>query len=238
MSCGATEAHHVHRLAEAVRPLLVGAARYEPEPDPLRICMLACLDFQMRGTAVEKSLHHFYHEAAGALGIRDLATLTTYLEKTPSDEEAAVALWGARYWTRLALLRQLIAFFRECGATGPSSVILSTPPFILSEAKNLEGGQAAAEIEAMRRWGRSADFKRDFQGKVKGLGYNTFVRMVQQLGANTAAPTGWTCHYVDGVLGMTPKDGCLVEVLNAAADTIGQPRAHVDWAIRRRQAHP
>lgn len=230
MSCGLDAEPHVHHLAEAVRPLL-GIRTYQPEPDPLRVCMLACLDFQMRGAAVEKSLKHFYGGAAATLGIQDLASLHAYLEQTPSDEAAAVALWGARYWTRAALLRLLVGFFRERGATAPSSVILS-------RAKNLEGAQAAAEIEAMRRWGRQAGFKQDFQGKVKGLGYTTFVRMVQQLGANTAAPTGWTCHFVDETLGKTPKDDCLVGLLNGAADALGRPRADVDWVIRWHQGHP
>jgi len=214
MSCGLTEGPHVERLAAAVGPLLVAAPAYEPEPDPLRICMLACLDFQMRGAAVEKSLNHFYERAAGKLAIEDLSSLRMYLEGTSSDEEAAVALWGARYWTRAALLRQLVGFFLR-----------------------IRSGHEP-EIEAMRRWARDAQFKRDFQGTVKGLGYNTFVRMAQRLGANTAAPTGWTCHYVAETVGKEPTDQCLVEVLNAAADRLSHPRADVDWAIRRHQGHP
>lgn len=214
MSCGLTEANHVHRLATTVQPILANARPYEPEPDPTKIAMLACLDFQMRGTAVDKSLNHFYGEAAARLGIKDLTSLRAYLEKTPPDEEAAVAMWGARYWTRAALLRQLTAFFLQMR----------------------QGNEP--EIEAMRRWAQGAEFKRDFQGKVKGLGYNTFVRMAQQLGANTAAPTGWTCHYVADALGKEPKDECLVGVLNAAADKLSKPRADVDWAIRRAQGHP
>ena len=214
MSCKMTEPGHVQRLAATVRALLDGPP-YGPEPDPLRICMLACLDFQMRGAMVGKAIDHFYREAAPRLGVRDLAGLRGFLERTPSDEEAAVAVWGARYWTRAALLRQLVAFFLQ--------------------QRDQRGG---TEIEAMRAWAQGAEFRRDFQGKIKGLGYNTFVRMAQQLGANTAAPTGWTCHYVEEVIGGTPKDECLVELLNATADAVGHHRADLDWAIRRHRGHP
>lgn len=214
MSCKTTETAHIHQLATAVRPLLNNLV-YEPEPDLRRICMLACLDFQMRWSMVEKALNHFYQEAAPHLGIADLGSLRAFLERTPSDEEAAIALWGARFWTRAALLRQLVAFF------------------LAEQAK-----QGGSELAAARAWGQAADFKRDFQGKIKGLGYNTFVRMAQQLGANTAAPTGWTCHYVEEVIGRMPKDNCLVDVLNATADELGQNRADLDWAIRRHRGHP
>lgn len=214
MSCKTTDPQYVEQLAAAVRPLLDGPG-YTPEPDPLRICMLACLDFQMRGSMVEKAIAHFYQEAAPRLGLGDLASLRSFLERTASDEKAAVALWGARYWTRLALLRQLVAFFLQ--------------------EQTSRGGP---EIEAMQAWARTADFQRDFQGKIKGLGYNSFVRMVQQLGANTAAPTGWTCHYVEEAIGRLPKDACLVLLLNATADQLRQHRADLDWAIRRHRGHP
>ncbi len=62
--------------------------------------------------------------------------------------------------------------------------------------------------------------------------------MVQQLGAHTAAPTGWTCHYVTEALGETPSDQALVELLNAAADRLEYHRADLDWAIRWHQGHP
>lgn len=74
MSCGLTGSPHVEHLAAAVQPILDGSQPYQPEPDPLRIVMLACLNFQMRGSMVEKALDHFYQGTAGRLGINDLAS--------------------------------------------------------------------------------------------------------------------------------------------------------------------
>ena len=174
--------------------------------------MLACLDFQMRDTAVAKSLDHFA-AAAPALGIHSLTTLRDWLAAEPDDERAAITLWGARYWPRAALLRHLTAYLLERAGGGD-------------------------ELAGLRAWAQTADYKRDFQGRVKGLGPTTFTRMVQQLGADTAAPSGWTCHYVEAAIGRTPKDAELVALINSAADYLNVGRAALDWAIRRQQGHP
>lgn len=186
------------------------------ETDPVKVCMLAVLDFQMRGAMMERALEYFYSQAAPKLAIKSLADMESYLASDPSDEGAAVALWGARYWTRLAILRNLAAFFL---------------------AYQREHG-VGDEMEAMRQWAEGAQFKRDFQGKVKGLGYNMFTHMLHRLGANTAAPTGWSCHYLEEALGKTPKDACVVDIINATADAMGVPRAQLDWRIRVHRGHP
>ena len=160
------------------------------------------LDFQMRDTAVAKSLDHFA-AAAPALGIHSLTTLRDWLAAEPDDERAAITLWGARYWPRAALLRHLTAYLLERAGGGD-------------------------ELAGLRAWAQTADYKRDFQGRVKGLGPTTFTRMVQQLGADTAAPSGWTCHYVEATIGRTPKDAELVALINSAADYLNVGRAALD----------
>ncbi len=215
MSCFTITPELIQKVADSCA-LMPAVRRDGREEDPIKVCSLAVLDFQMRGSMVERALDHFYSEAAPELGIKSLADLDRYLASEPSDEAAAVALWGARYWTRLAILRNLMALFlnyqREHGI--------------------------GSEIEAMQTWADGSQFKRDFQGKVKGLGYNMFTHMQQRLGLNTAAPTGWTCHFIEETLGKTPKDNCLVDIINATADSLGTSGANLDWRIRVHQGHP
>ncbi len=43
---------------------------------------------------------------------------------------------------------------------------------------------------------------------------------------------------MEEALGKTPKDACLVDIINAAANSLGTSGAKLDWRIRVHQGHP
>jgi hypothetical protein len=64
-------------------------------------------------------------------------------------------------WTRVVMLRRLVKFFESIDVTSQF---------------------------ALERWARSAQFERDFQGKVSGLSYAAFKWLVIRQGVETIKP--------------------------------------------------
>ena len=81
--------------------------------------------------------------------------LEELLSKYPDDKDGnttiAQYLWGNKHWTRVGLLRRLVAFLR---------------------------GLQIDNQERLRDWATRSDYDRDFKGKIPGMGlaiYNWLV---------------------------------------------------------------
>ena len=193
--------------------LLVDAcAKVPPAKNDYRIhdfvenLLLTVVDFQMQTTAVERAHSHFKENVQ--IDASDLVGLKTVLERYPDNKEGnielALCLWGYRLWTRAGMLRRLVEFFEAQGVTDQSS---------LSE------------------WAFRADFKKDFEGKVKGLGYAIFNWLVMRQGVETIKPDVHTLRFVENTIGWSVKDTVAVEALIRVAKELGIPAFKLDWAI-------
>src|SRR5689334_8705152 len=103
------------------------------------------LDFQMHTTAVKAASKYFVDNRWDE--VRTLADLQDVLARWPDDKEgntkAAQFLWDNRHWTRVHMLRGLADFL---------------------ESEDINS------LETLQAWAARSDFKRDFEGRVKGLG--------------------------------------------------------------------
>ena len=79
--------------------------------------------------------------------MRTLDDLEQLFDRFPDDKPGNTALarhlWAYNLWTRAEQLRRLAGFFRSIGVV---------------------------DQEALRSWAHRSEFRRDFAGRVKGLG--------------------------------------------------------------------
>lgn len=122
----------------------------------------------------------------------------------PGNTALAEYLWGYRQWTRAHLLRDLVAYFASIGVNDQAS---------------------------LRRWAATAEFTRDFQGRVRGLGPAVFQWLVMRQGVDTVKPDVHVHRFASRVLGRRLSDNDVVAVVVAAAGRLGRPAHRLDWAI-------
>jgi hypothetical protein len=74
---------------------------------------------------------------------------------------------------------------------------------------------------ALERWARSAQFERDFQGKVSGLSYAAFKWLVIRQGVETIKPDAHVQNFVKGAIGRRLSDAGAVSVLESVSEDLG-----------------
>jgi hypothetical protein len=196
----------VIKLAECCGSVPAAEGIYEYD-DLVTNLLLTVLDYQQHTTTVERAMAHYTEHAFER--VRTLDDLDALMATTYDDEEGNLALarflWGYDLWTRAAQLRVLAAFCHEIGAT---------------------------DQEALRAWAASADFSRDFKGRVKGLGIAVFNWLVMRLGVETAKPDVQVRRFVENCLGKRiSSDDELVALVVGAAGVLDKPVRELDWAI-------
>ncbi len=168
--------------------------------------LLTVLDFQMRGTTVERAIDHYRQHAQKE--IANFIKLKNLLAKYPDTQEGnrqiAQYLWGFNHWKRVELLRKLAAYFEANGVTTQ---------------------------EQLKQWAAKVDFERDFKGKVKGAGFAIFKWLVMRQGVETVKPDMWIHRFIQDVLGHSVSDETAVEVLERVAQEIGVKAYELDWRI-------
>ena len=164
------------------------------------------LDFQMPTKAVVTALKRYRENRWDE--IRTMDDLDEVLARFSDDQEgntaAAQYLWGYDTWTRVGLLRRLSEYFRSIGVT---------------------------DQKRLRYWASRADFKRDFQGQVKGLGIAVFQWLVMRQGVETVKPDVHVHRFVKGVLGRGVSDEEAIEIMEKAAECIGLKAYELDWRV-------
>ena len=129
------------------------------------VCALleTVLDFQMHTTAVKSASKYFIDNRWD--DVRTLANLQNCLARWPDDKDGntkiAQFLWGNNHWTRVHMLRGLADFFES---------------------------QSVDSLEALQAWAARSDFKRDFEGKIKGLGPAVYHWLIMRSGVESAKP--------------------------------------------------
>jgi hypothetical protein len=102
------------------------------------------------------------------------------------------------------MLRRLIEFFNSIGVRGQRS---------------------------LTRWAERAEYKADFEGKVRGLGRAVFNSLVMRLGVDTVKPDVHVHRFAEATLGRRLSDEDTVDVVAGAARRLGMKASDLDWAI-------
>ncbi len=160
----------------------------------------------MAGTTVSKAMSHYQENRWDE--VRDFEDLKRLLSKYPDDEEGnttiAQFLWAYRYWNRISLLRKLVSFFQSIDV---------------------------ASQDALRHWARTSDYKRDFKGRVPGMGYAVYKWLVMRQGVETVKPDVHVRRFVESIISRRLKDEELVALLEKVATRLGLKAYELDWRI-------
>lgn len=201
----AVSAAEVSRIADAARSLPPAASSYI-ETDFVKNLMETVLDYQMHTTAVVRALEHYNEHRWDE--IRTLGDLETHLAAFPDDKDGntalAQSLWGYNMWTRAHQLRDLAAYYRSIG-------VVDQP--------------------AIRGWAQRADFRRDFEGRVKGLGIAVFHWLVMRQGVETVKPDVHVRRFAESAVGRPLSDADVIDCMRRAAGELGLKAYELDWRV-------
>jgi hypothetical protein len=193
------------RLVERCRQI-VAADGVVQEDDFVVNLLTTVIDFQMSTTAVVRALQHF--RAKRGDEIRTMADLQSGLLPFPDDEKGNTALaqhlWGYNLWTRAHLLRGLVDYFDQIGVRDQPS---------------------------LRAWAADSEFKRDFEGRVKGLGFAVYKSLVLRQGVDTVKPDVHVRRFVEAAIGHRVSDVEVVTLVEDAAKVLGLRASVLDWSI-------
>lgn len=168
--------------------------------------LLTVLDFQMHNTAVKNAIA--YYRDNHKVEIRNIDDLKNLLSKYPDDKEGntiiAKYLWSNKYWNRVSLLRKLTVFF--------DSINITTQ-------------------EDLTHWANISDFKRDFQGKIPGMGYAIYKWLIMRQGVETVKPDVHLQRFVESIIHHSLTDYEFVDVLEKVANQLGLKAYELDWRI-------
>lgn len=168
--------------------------------------LVTVIDFQTHTTAVNRAITYYRMYRFDQL--RTMADLKALLAEFPDDQAGNTALaehlWGYKMHTRAALLRNLVAFF---------------------------DGQGVGDQRLLRNWASTAEFKRDFEGRVKGLGTAVFHGLIMRQGVDTVKPDVHVRRLAERAVGRRLSDADVVDVVVGAARALGMKAYELDWAI-------
>jgi hypothetical protein len=192
----------VERLAAAARAL-PPVEGSTTERDFVANVFVTVLDYQQRTVVVDRALEH-----ARRTRIRTLRGLERTLARFPDDragnEALALHLWGYRLWTRAAQLRGLCAFFRGAGVV---------------DERSLES------------WAHGSEFRRDFEGRMKGLGRAVYESLVMRAGVDSVKPDVHVRRFAEAAVGRRLNDADLVDGVARAAARLGLRATELDLRI-------
>lgn len=164
------------------------------------------LDYMLQTTVVVAALEYF--RANWWSDIRTLDDLDAVLARYPEDQQGntalAVHLWGYRLWTRAQQLRDLVRYFRSIGVV---------------------------DRETLKAWAYASEFKRDFAGRVKGLGPAVYQWLVMRQGVDTVKPDVHVRRFTEAAVGRPLGDQDLIDLVSQAAQRLGTKAHEFDWRI-------
>jgi hypothetical protein len=167
---------------------------------------LAVLDFMMRVATVNKAIAFYRTNRRDE--VHDLASLETATVRYSDDQigntELAQYLWGNNHWTRAEMLRRLADYFETIGVIDQASLV---------------------------QWAKTADFRRDFEGRVKGLGFAVFQWILMRCEVDMVKPDTHTRSFAEQCLGRALSDDDVVDGISRTAKRLGVPARSLDVAI-------
>jgi hypothetical protein len=195
----------IDRVVEAARAIPPAKGSYI-EKDYVLNLMETVLDYQMDTRAVVRALE--FYKANHWEELRTREDLRACFARYPEDKKGNTALaqylWGYNLWTRAQQLRDLMVFFRMAGEVDQPS---------------------------LQAWAETSEFKRDFEGRVKGLGIAVYHWLVMRQGVDTVKPDVHVRRFAEAAVGRPLTDLDVVEVATKAAHQLGKKAFELDWAI-------
>jgi hypothetical protein len=176
------------------------------EDDFITNLLATVVDYQMHTTAVQRALNHYIKVRRSEL--RALDDLKRLMAQFSNDKDGntdlAQHLWGYNMWTRAAQLRSLTDFFESVGVV---------------------------DQDSLRAWATQSEFRRDFEGRVKGLGPAVFNWLVMRQGVESVKPDVHVHRFTERAVGRRLSDDDVVQLVMGAARTLGHRSYELDWAI-------
>lgn len=170
--------------------------------------METVINFHIRVEVVLSSLGYFRRHVQEQHHIYSHHDLRAALGRFPDDEDgnkaASQFLWGNFLWTRVALLRKLLAFFESVGVTDQAS---------------------------LHSWASQATFERDFKDRVKGLGIAVFHWLQIRCNVDSVKPDVHVLNFGKRVIGRRVSEKVLVDAISQIAPLVGQSMATVDVTV-------
>lgn len=195
----------VDRVAQAARELPSAAGDYL-ETDFVMNLQETVLDYMLQTEVVVRALEHYHRHRWHEL--RTMEDLEELFRRFPETKDGNLALarylWGYNLWTRAQQLRDLVRYFRSIGVT---------------------------DQERLRRWAARSDFKRDFEGRVRGLGPAVYQWLVMRQGVDTVKPDVHVRRFAEAAIGRSLSDDDLIELVTKAAHRLGVRAFELDWRI-------
>ena len=197
--------HDVDRLKVVANEVPPAKESYL-EDDFVMNLLETVLDYQMNTKAVVRALQHFRDERWHEIRTLDdlLAVLARFPDDQPGNTALAQYLWRYDMWTRAHQLRDLAQYFVSIGVT---------------------------DQERLQSWAARSQFKRDFEGRVKGLGIAVYHWLVMRQGVDTVKPDVHVRRFAEGAVGRALTDDEVVEAVTRAAHELGLKAYELDWRI-------
>lgn len=172
--------------------------------------ILTVLDYQLQNTTVNRAHERFMRDHSGQ--IEAIYQLSDFLGRYPNDKQgnmdAAVSLWGYKYWTRVEQLRGLVDYFIDIGVVDANS---------------------------LKAWAMDASFEVDFRGRIKGLGPAVFQWLIMRAGVDTIKPDVHIMQFVSTTLGHSLAFAQIIDALVRIANETGKTPRDLDLAIWEQQ---
>jgi hypothetical protein len=195
----------VEKLAAAARVLPPNTSVYL-EQDFVMNLLETVLDYMLQTEVVVKALERFRENRWNE--VRTLDDLERLLARFPEDQAGNTALaqylWGYNFWTRAQQLREFVRYFRSIGVV---------------------------DQERLKQWAWTSTFKKDFEGRVKGLGPAVYQWLVMRQGVDTVKPDVHLRRFAEAAVGRKLTDQDVIELTSKAAARIGVKAFELDWRI-------
>lgn len=195
----------VERVARAAGGLPPAQSVYIEEDFVMNL-LETVLDYMLQTPVVVKALEHFRDNRWDE--VRTLDDLAAVVGRYPDDEdgnkELARYLWGYNLWTRAHQLRGLATFFRGIGVV---------------------------DQDGLRSWAHASEFRRDFEGRVKGLGPAVYQWLVMRQGVDTVKPDVHVRRFTEAALGRPLSDRDVIDVMCRAAQALEIKAYELDWRV-------
>jgi hypothetical protein len=195
----------VERLAAAARGLPPNTSVYLEEDFVMNL-LETVLDCMLQTEVVVKALERFRENRWNE--VRTLDDLERLLARFPEDQAGNTALaqylWGYNFWTRAQQLRDLVRYFRSIGVV---------------------------DQERLKQWAWTSTFKKDFEGRIKGLGPAVYQWLVMRQGVDTVKPDVHLRRFAEAAVGRKLNDQDVIELTSRAAARVGVKAFELDWRI-------
>ena len=195
----------IERLASAARHLAPSTSVYLEEDFVMNL-LETVLDYMLQTEVVVKALERFREIRWDE--IRTLDDLERLMARFAEDQAGNTALaqhlWGYNFWTRAQQLRDLARYFRSIGVI---------------------------DQERLKQWALTSTFKKDFEGRVKGLGPAVYQWLVMRQGVDTVKPDVHVRRFAEASVGRKLNDSDVIELTIRAAASMGIKAFELDWRI-------